>query len=55
MLALALPLIALGLILTLSSDTPVAEILARRLWWTGFISLMAGLTLCFVPLPPFIA
>ncbi len=49
MLAAALPFIALGLVLTLSSDIPIEQVVSRRLWWSGFVSLIFGLAMAFAP------
>ncbi len=51
MFGLGLPLIALGLVLTLTSDLSLRNTLSRRLWWSGFLFLAAGLFMLFAPAP----
>ncbi len=50
MLAVAIPLIALGLALTLSSDLSLREVASKRLWWSGFSVSMAGAAIMVAPL-----
>ncbi len=50
MLAAAIPLIGIGLGLTLSSDLHLKEVTAKKLWWGGFGAIMAGAAVMVAPI-----